>query len=130
MTDTNLPLSADTDFDDLPRTFRRERERQAEERQAASSATAASAPAAPFDVAPSGYDAGNYGVEPTPATVERFDVPFFHLMAFLLKAVVAAIPALFLLAIILWFAGQALQAFFPELVQMKILISFPGEPAP
>jgi len=120
MTDTNIPLTADGDFDDLPRTLRRERERQA----AGASTAAASAP--PFEVSSSGYDEG-YEVQPAPASVERINVPFFRLMFFLLKAVVAAIPALLLLAVILWFAGQALQAFFPELIQMKILISFPGE---
>ncbi len=115
MTDTNIPLTADRDdFDDLPRTLRRERERQA----------AVAAP--PFEISTSGYDEG-YEPEPAPASVERINVPFFQLMFFLMKAVVAAIPALLLLAVVLWFAGQALQAFFPELVQMKILISFPGE---
>lgn len=120
MTDTNIPLTADGDFDDLPRTLRRERDRQA-----AGSLSAAAAPA--YEVSNSGFD-DSYGPEPAPATVERLNIPFFHMMFFLLKAVIAAIPALLLLAVILWFAGQALQAFFPELVQMKILISFPAEP--
>ncbi len=123
MTDTNIPLTADGDFDDLPRTFRREHERLA-----AGVADASATPTS-FEVASSGYNEG-YVAEPAPASVERINVPFFRLMFFLLKAVVAAIPALLLLAVILWFAGQALQAFFPELVQMKILISFPGEPSP
>ena len=121
MTDTNIPLTADGDFDDLPRTLRRERERQA--------AGAAAAAAPPFEVSTSGYDDERFEPEPTPASVERINVPFFRLMFFLMKAVVAAIPALLLLAVILWFAGQALQAAFPELIQMKILISFPGEPS-
>lgn len=118
MTDTNIPLTADDDFDDLPRTLRRERDRQA--------AGAAAVTTPPFEVSTSGYDEG-YQPDPAPASVERINVPFFRLMFFLMKAVVAAIPALLLLAVILWFAGQALQAFFPELIQMKILISFPGE---
>jgi len=124
MTDTNIPLTADDEFDDLPRTFRRERERQA-----AGSAAAMAAPAAPFEVTSSGYDDQGYEGEPTPASVERINVPFFRLMFFFLKAVIAAIPALILLTVILWFAGQALQAIFPELVQMKVLISFPAEPS-
>ena len=116
MTDTNIPLTADGDFDDLPRTLRRERERQA---------ASLAAPAPDFEVRGEGYDS-SYAEDPVPASVQRFDVPFFKLMFFLLKAVLAAIPALLLLAVILWFAGQALQVFFPELVQMKILISFPA----
>lgn len=118
MSDTDIPLSADSDFDDLPRTLRRERERQ--------SATAA----APMTAGP--YDGPNHGFspslddDPVAARVTHLDIGFFRLMTFLVKAVVAAIPALLLLAVILWFAGQALQTFFPELIQMKILISFPG----
>ena len=63
---------------------------------------------------------------PYPASVRRFDVPFLHLMRFFLKAVLAAIPALILLGVILWFGGHLLQALFPSLVKKKILISFPN----
>lgn len=62
--------------------------------------------------------------------VSRFDVPFTHLMAFSVKAVVAAIPALVLLTAILWLGGALLKAFFPELVHMQILITFPDGGAP
>ena len=123
--------------DDLPRTFRREREardREAREREAQFSnphgagAAAAHAPrdfGAPSDFAASAapdplYAAAGVG------TVTRFDVPFLHLMTFFLKSVVAAIPALILLTVILWFFGQALQTFFPDLVKLKILIGFQG----
>lgn len=67
-----------------------------------------------------------YGDDPIGATVRRFDVPFVHLMMFFLKAVLASIPALILLGVILYFAGQALATHFPELVRMKILVTFPG----
>lgn len=67
-----------------------------------------------------------YGDEPVPAAVMRFDVPFFRLALFFLKAVLAAVPALILLGTMLWFAGKGLQAYFPELVHMKILITFPN----
>lgn len=125
MTDTNIPLTADGDYDDLPRTLRRERERQAASQ---ASNTPSPAATAPFEVHHDGYHSGTTTGDPVAASVERFNVPFFGLMTFLLKAVVAAIPALLLLTVILWFAGQALQAFFPELVQLNILISFPAEP--
>ncbi len=149
------------DHDDLPRTFRREkearereaREREAKEREARDRQMAerqakeraqrerAAAPAlsvaAPYlSAAPEpGANPQVYAdpaVQPDiadmpyPATVRRIDVPFFHLMAFFLKAVVAAIPALILLTAILWFLGQGLSTFFPELVKMKILIGFGG----
>jgi hypothetical protein len=63
---------------------------------------------------------------PYPAVVRGFDVPFLHLVKFFLKAVFAAIPALILLTAILWLLGGLLQAFFPDLVKMKILIGFGG----
>lgn len=119
MTDTNIPLTSDTDYDDLPRTLRRERDRLT------ANSAAQSAPSS-FGVDTSEYDT-HYDRDAMPASVERINMSFFSLMMFLLKAVVAAIPALILLTVILWFAGQALQIFFPELIQMKILISFPGE---
>ena len=119
MTNTDIPLTADSDFDDLPRTLRSERERQA-------------ATAAPtiqdYDMRDQHYSHVDAADEPVAARVTRLDIGFFRLMMFLIKAVLASIPALFLLAVILWFAGQALQVFFPELVQMKILITFPGGP--
>lgn len=147
------------DHDDLPRTFRREkearereaREREAKEREArdrqmaerqAKERAQRERAAAPAAAAPSLSTAPEIGANPQvyadpavqpdiadmpyPATVRRIDVPFFHLMAFFLKAVVAAIPALILLTAILWFLGQGLSAFFPELVKMKILIGFGG----
>jgi hypothetical protein len=140
------------DQDDLPRTFRREkearereaREREAKEREARDRADRqakerqASPRGAPslstahdaYATAPQVYTDSNVQPDvtdmPFPASVRRFDVPFLHLVTFFLKAVLAAIPALFLLGVILWFAGAALQGFFPDLVKMKILISFPN----
>lgn len=108
-----------SDLDDLPRTLRRERERQ---KAAAASGVASGLSAAP---APD-YGQALLGDELMAARVRRLDVPFFHLMLFFLKAVLAAIPALILLGAILWFAGHALQTYFPDLVKMKILISFPN----
>jgi hypothetical protein len=145
------------DNDDLPRTFRREkearereaREREAKEREAQARVAAERqakdrqsrdrpAVAAPtLSTAPEAFAPGpqvyadpaqqpDITDMPYPASVRRFDVPFIHLMTFFLKAVLAAIPALILLGVILWFAGSALQAVFPDLVKMKILISFPN----
>ncbi len=122
--------------DDLPRTFRREKEARAREARERAAQERAAAPSLPLgnDVppipAPQVYAAADIrpavAEETFPATVRAFDVPFFHLMTFFLKAVLAAIPALILLTVILWFMGAALQAFFPSLVKMKILLSFPN----
>ena len=146
MAEPHFPPLGDEQNDDLPRTFRREKEaraREARERAAQERAAAPSLPT-PSTAAPStmGYGASSSAPAPRveadpdyapqmvetpyPATVQRFDVPFMHLVTFFLKAVVAAIPALILLTAILWFAGSALEAMFPELIKMNILISFPN----
>jgi hypothetical protein len=118
MTDTDFPLSADGDFDDLPRTLRREREARARAQAAVE--------APRYLTRDDGDASGEHADEPAPAAVTRIDVPFLRLVVFFLKAVIAAIPALILLCVILWFAGHLLQAIYPELVKMKILISFPN----
>lgn len=134
-------LSEDTD--DLPRTFRREkeaREREARERAARERAAAPTlssgpdvyathAPHVPHasprvfaEPAPTSPAAALSADVPVPAVVRAIDVPFFKLVAFFLKAVIAAIPAIILLMAVLWGMGQILETMFPDLVKMKILI--------
>lgn len=132
MTDANFPLTADSDFDDLPRTLRREREaraRQARETRERERRERDGRMESPLSDPPSYLQRRApvaYGDEPVPAAVQRFEVPFLRLVAFFLKAVLAAIPALVLLGVLLYFAGKGLEAYYPELVRMKILITFPG----
>ncbi|WP_424956881.1 hypothetical protein [Hyphomicrobium sp. 1Nfss2.1] len=121
MASVDFPLTADEGLDDLPRTLRRERE--ARERAARQKEAKARAATLTHDF---GIQEHAYPAEvPAGTAVTRFDVPFTHLMAFSIKAVLAAIPALMLLGAILWVAGALLKAYFPELVHMQILINFP-----
>jgi hypothetical protein len=116
---------ADGDIDDLPRTLRREREareREARERDAKARAATLTHD---FGASDAERDLPAFSAAAA-ATVVRFDVPFFHLMAFFLKAVLAAIPALILLGALLWLAGDILRNLFPWLVKMQILIRFPN----
>lgn len=128
------------DADDLPRTFRREkeaREREARERAARERAAAPTLSAAPdpyaahaahaapkiyADPAPASLAKPAALDVPVPAIVRAIDVPFGQLVTFFLKAVIAAIPALILLMAVLWGIGQVLELFFPDLLKMKILI--------
>ena len=133
-----------TDYmDDLPRTLRREREsrdraaREKLEREQAPAAAPggwdrgkilATQPtftgpetAIPYDTSYSAQEAGQNSV-----VVNRFKIPFFSLMAFFIKAVFAAVPAMLILVAMFYGLGIALQTYFPELIKMKILISFPG----
>ncbi len=132
MTDANFPLTADSDFDDLPRTLRREKEarareaREREKRERDGRGMDAILGDPPSYLARGRSAQPVYGDDPVPASVQRFDVPFFRLVTFFLKSVLAAIPALILLGGILYFAGKGLEAYFPELVRMKIMITFPG----
>lgn len=103
--------------DDLPRTFRREREAREREgrlREAPRFASEFSHEEAVYEDRAPGSGA-----------VERLNIPFLHLMRFCFKFVFAAIPALLLLTALLWLGGQALSAFFPQLGKMQILIHFP-----
>lgn len=127
---TNFSLTADGGPDDLPRTLRREREarlaeaREREARERSSTLT--------HNFGAPGPDYSSYAQpqapEPPPvaAAVTRFDVPFFRLMFFFIKAVFAAIPALFILGVLLWLAGDLLQMLFPWLIKTQILIQFPN----
>jgi hypothetical protein len=52
-------------------------------------------------------------------------VPFTKLTFFFIRAVFAAVPALIVLTAMLWLFGQGLQAIFPQLLKLKILIYVP-----
>ena len=143
MTDGKYPPLTDN-MDDLPRTLRRERDNrerlQREQQQREQQAQLSTPPAgrgqmpaaqpsygAPEPVHP--YDAPYVGAASDTASdviVTKIKVPFFSLMGFFIKAVFAAIPALLILIAMLWALGMALQIYFPQLIKMKILISFPG----
>jgi hypothetical protein len=132
VSEVNFTLLADEGIDDLPRTLRRERDareraaREEEERKRRATRTHDFEPLAP-SLAPASYAAPKHaGADAVPAIVTRFDVPFLGLVTFFIKAVVAAVPALFLLGVMLWLAGDALKTLFPWLVKMQILIRFPG----
>lgn len=129
MTNTDYALGLDGGSDDLPRTVRREKEaRQRELRER--EATGQPAHGFSSGLAP---DYGtrepihHAGEQPAmPAAVTRLEIPFFRLVAFFMKAVFAAIPALLVLGFVLWGAGHFLRLYFPELVKMQILIYFPN----
>lgn len=149
MSTTDFVLTADADFDDLPRTLRREREvrerekrdREKREREDELRETAtrrAEDPDKDERQLPRAFRADSSlhvsreeditdSVPDYPAaTVKHLDIPFLHLMAFFLKAVVAAVPALMLLGAILWGMGQTLKTLFPWLLKMQIFIQFPN----
>ncbi len=132
MTDASMAI-ADGGPDDLPRTFRRERdaqrearEREARERTAAELAYAP-LPEPSFSHEPSmpPFEAP-YPSHAVSGIVTALEIPFMRLVTFFMKAVFAAIPAILLLAVILWTFGQLLSTYFPWLLKMKILITFPN----
>ncbi|MGQ0673753.1 MAG: hypothetical protein ACT4N2_12870 [Hyphomicrobium sp.] len=120
MTDTNFPLSSANDTDDLPRTLRRERDRQ----------RAAAAGGGPSTLSSVSHDHGSSdrSDDLTPAAVKKIEVPFWRLMLFFIKAVLAAIPALVLLGALIWGGMEALQTFYPDLIQTKVIICSPSNP--
>jgi hypothetical protein len=111
--------------DDLPRTIRREREareREAREREARDVRERLTAAPTPIRRDP---DPDFTPAPAAAATVVDFEVPFARLAMFFIRAVFAAVPALLILTAILWVFGHGLQAFFPQLLKMKILIYMP-----
>lgn len=132
MSDAHMAM-ADGGPDDLPRTFRRERDaqREAREREARERAAVDQAfapppePAYAPDMFRDGYDA-SYPPLIASGVVTSLEVPFGRLVLFFLKALFAAIPAIILLGIMLWTMGQLLTTYFPALLKMKILITFPN----
>ncbi len=128
MTDIHIS-AADGGPDDLPRTFRRERDaqRDARDREVRERANAAEQAYAPEPaMAAFAPEAHDYGIERPSGVVTHIDVPFMRLVAFFIKAVFAAVPALIILGLMLWGMGQALTAYAPWLLKMKILITFPN----
>jgi hypothetical protein len=134
MSDASMAM-ADGGPDDLPRSFRRERDaqREARERDARERAAADQAyaplPEPTYDPEPPMASFGvpsQYPLAQPNGIVTAIQVPFASLVAFFLKAVLAAVPALFLLGFLLWGAGQVMTAYFPWLLKMKILITFPN----
>jgi len=113
--------------DDLPRTLRREREAQARRAREQEFAASEAETSIPHSDPPPHFQPDAYEFDDAPpATITRLEVPFFHLMLFFLKAVVAGIPALILLLAILWGIGEILTATFPELIKMQVLIRMPN----
>ncbi len=129
MASVDFPLTAE-EAEDLPRTLRREREvRERAKREKEAKARSATL-THDFGASDIREERERERDRARPAdtsggAVTRFDVPFGHLMMFSIKAVLAAIPALFLLGVLLWCAGAVLKAYYPDLVHMQILINFP-----
>jgi hypothetical protein len=125
--DRNVSLG-DGGGDDLPRTFRRERDAQQRAQQQLQQTQQTPSqrmamPTAPAPVALQEHDWDHD--QPQKAIVTKFKVPFFSLMMFYLKSVIAAIPAIILLVAILWGLGHVLVTYFPWLVKVQILIQVP-----
>jgi hypothetical protein len=122
---------ADGGPDDLPRTFRRERDAQREQREresrerAAAEQAFAPTPEPAFGPEPGfdAYAAHAYAVPGEPGVVTALKIPFFRLVFFFIKAVFAAIPALILMGIMLWAAGEVLRAYRPDLIQWQLVVT-------
>lgn len=131
MAERNLPLGGEN-TDDLPRTLRREREareREARDREMRAQSSFGAPEPAPSYTPPAST---TFLDDPQPATVRRFDVPFLHLVTFFLKATVAAIPALILLAAIVIGGTHAAKFVFPniEVLQVRLILSDPPPARP
>ena len=112
MPDMSLSMSLEDRQDDLPKTLRNKSLRTSDEPMHAPSAT-------PRSMGGSGPLTGDAGV------VTDIKIPFWRLVVFLMKVALACIPALLIVAMILWGVAEVAGALFPNLVKMKILIQVP-----
>jgi hypothetical protein len=114
--------------EDLPRAFKREKEaRERHTREHAMPRDVRPQQHVGSHASPRNYDDEFERVvasEPMGVTVTALDIPFTRLVAFFMKAVIAAIPALILLLAIFWTIGQLAQTYMPWLVKLKILIAW------
>ncbi len=123
--------------DDLPRTLRRERDAREREREQRDRDAAMAAQAQPYPQP--GYQAQDYGRQdyanadaypmPGSGVVNRLEIPFTHLVWFFVKAVFAAVPALLLLAALLFGGGLVLKYQFPWLRHFEIIVRSPDDSA-
>ncbi|MEM9030342.1 MAG: hypothetical protein AAGC70_18440 [Pseudomonadota bacterium] len=123
MAEPELKMPSENDETDLPRTLRRARaEKERQESEATQPPTGA--PTAGTHAARTGTDAGEFdaGYIADEVVVTDINIPFLRLMAFLIKATLAAIPALIILTLLLIGVGQALKAYFPSLRQAVVTI--------
>jgi len=106
MTDISLPMGAEERADDLPRALRGAPFR------ATSESTALEAP--------------EIGRTADGAVVTDIQIPFWKLVVFLMKVALAALPALLIVAVMLYGIAEVVGALFPQLVKMKIQIYVPS----
>lgn len=107
MPDMSLSMSLDDRNDDLPRTLRNKSLRTSDEPMHASAGTLPAPGAAPA------------------AVVTDIQIPFLRLVVFLMKVALACIPALLIVAVLLWGVAEVVGALFPNLVKLKIQIYVP-----
>ena len=119
------PQFSNSSDDDLPRTIRRERD--ARQRNAmASSHSQSGSHGGSYANPPAGRGSAYDLDTGDGVVVTALSIPFFRLMFFLIKCVLASVPALLLLGAMLYGLGQALKIFLPWLVKMQIVVTFPG----
>jgi hypothetical protein len=106
MTDISLSMGADERAEDLPRTLRNATLRTSDE--------SASRMVGSNDFVGDG------------AVVTDIQIPFWKLVIFLMKVALAALPALIIVAIMLYGLAEIVGALFPQLVKMKIQIYVPS----
>ena len=73
---------------------------------------------APLTVGASGSGTGS-------SIVTDVQIPFLRLVVFLMKVALACIPALLIVAVLLWGIAEVIGALFPSLVKLKIMIQVP-----
>lgn len=120
MPDMSLSMSLDDRNDDLPKTLRNKSLRTSDEPPLQASPAMGSPMARPAPLT-----VGAHGVTAGSAVVTDVQIPFLRLVVFLMKVALACIPALLIVAMLLWGIAEVVGAIFPNLVKLKIMIHVP-----
>lgn len=112
MPDMSLSMSLEDRQDDLPKTLRNRSLRTSDEPMQAHPSETPPSVRGPLTLGAGGV-------------VTDIKIPFWRLVLFLMKVALACVPALLIVAVILWGIAEVAGTLFPQLVKMKIMIQVP-----
>jgi hypothetical protein len=107
----SLSMSLDERADDLPKTLRNKSLRTSDE--------------PPVMAPPPPMASDTMTFDPLGAVVTDVRIPFWRLVFILMKVALACVPALIIVAAILWGLAEVVGTLFPQLVKLKVQIYVP-----
>ena len=104
----SLSMSLEDRQDDLPKTLRNKSLRTSDE---------------PLQTSASMMPPAVRSLQAVDGVVTDIKIPFWRLVVFLMKVALACIPALLIVAVLLYGIAEVVGALFPQLIKLKITIT-------